>query len=194
MSCLSRNISNESKVITWSLVFQDFCYYANTIFLIDLLFYPRNEKLFMVCFSFAEVRVFSLVIWFLGKRMIHLSTLWFIQVHLQGPLAWALIVWRCSLVFSSLDKIVSVLIHLLPGKLDPTLKSSSFLSSKKIKIWKIIGFCYDNSIVDFCIQWSNIRCKVYLLFYPEKYVGYMFYAYHVQVSRRIVLCDETFLV
>jgi hypothetical protein len=40
----------------------------------------------MVCFSFAE-----------------------------GPLAWALIVWRCSLVFSSVDKIVSVLIHLLPG-------------------------------------------------------------------------------
>lgn len=33
----------------------------------------------------------------------------------QGPLAWALIVWRCSLVFSSIDKIVSVLIHLLPG-------------------------------------------------------------------------------
>ncbi|KAL2327238.1 hypothetical protein Fmac_020665 [Flemingia macrophylla] len=65
---------------------KDFCYYANTIFLVDLLFYPRNEKLFLVCFSFAE-----------------------------GPLAWALIVWRCSLVFSSVDKIVSVLIHLLPG-------------------------------------------------------------------------------
>ncbi|XP_042509328.1 glycerophosphocholine acyltransferase 1-like isoform X3 [Macadamia integrifolia] len=65
---------------------KDFCYYANTIFLVMLLVYPRNEKLFMVCFSFAE-----------------------------GPLAWALIVWRCSLVFSSLDKIVSVLIHLLPG-------------------------------------------------------------------------------
>nr|PNX56154.1 putative membrane protein [Trifolium pratense] len=40
----------------------------------------------MVCFSFAE-----------------------------GPLAWALIVWRCSLVFSSFDKILSVLVHLLPG-------------------------------------------------------------------------------
>ncbi|XP_014506095.1 uncharacterized membrane protein C776.05 isoform X2 [Vigna radiata var. radiata] len=65
---------------------KDFCYYANTIFLVDLLFYSKNEKLFMVCFAFAE-----------------------------GPLAWALIVWRCSLVFSSLDKIVSVLIHLLPG-------------------------------------------------------------------------------
>ncbi|XP_024932675.1 glycerophosphocholine acyltransferase 1 isoform X2 [Ziziphus jujuba] len=35
--------------------------------------------------------------------------------YLLGPLAWALIVWRCSLVFSSLDKLVSVLIHLLPG-------------------------------------------------------------------------------
>ncbi|KAF8406853.1 hypothetical protein HHK36_005974 [Tetracentron sinense] len=64
----------------------DFCYYANTIFLVMLLFYPRNKKLFMVCFSFAE-----------------------------GPLAWALIVWRCSLVFSSVDKFVTVLIHLLPG-------------------------------------------------------------------------------
>ncbi|KAM3349708.1 hypothetical protein ACQJBY_022541 [Aegilops geniculata] len=35
--------------------------------------------------------------------------------YLLGPLAWALIVWRCSLVFSSFDKLVSVLIHLLPG-------------------------------------------------------------------------------
>lgn len=70
----------------WHYYLLDFCYYANTIFLVYLLFYPKNEKLFLVCFSFAE-----------------------------GPLAWALIVWRCSLVFSSLDKIVSVLIHLLPG-------------------------------------------------------------------------------
>ncbi|KAM7260125.1 hypothetical protein ACFE04_015866 [Oxalis oulophora] len=70
----------------WHYYLLDFCYYANTIFLIDLLLYPKNEKLFMVCFAFAE-----------------------------GPLAWALIVWRCSLVFNSLDKLVSVLIHLLPG-------------------------------------------------------------------------------
>lgn len=70
----------------WHYYLLDFCYYANTIFLVMLLLYPKNEKLFMVCFSFAE-----------------------------GPLAWALIVWRCSLVFSSVDKIVSVLIHLLPG-------------------------------------------------------------------------------
>lgn len=70
----------------WHYYLLDFCYYANTIFLVTLLMYPRNEKLFMVCFSFAE-----------------------------GPLAWAIIVWRCSLVFNSIDKITSVLIHLLPG-------------------------------------------------------------------------------
>ncbi|XP_009625843.1 glycerophosphocholine acyltransferase 1-like isoform X2 [Nicotiana tomentosiformis] len=65
---------------------QDLCYYANTIFLIMLLAFPTNERFFMVCFSFAE-----------------------------GRLAWALIVWRCSLVFSSVDKTGSVFIHLLPG-------------------------------------------------------------------------------
>ncbi|KAF5726083.1 hypothetical protein HS088_TW23G00824 [Tripterygium wilfordii] len=70
----------------WHYYLLDFCYYANTIFVVHLLLYPKNEKLFMVCFSFAE-----------------------------GPLAWALIIWRCSLVFNSLDKLVSVLIHLLPG-------------------------------------------------------------------------------
>lgn len=70
----------------WHYFLLDFCYYANTIFTAHLLFFPRSAKLFIVCFAFSE-----------------------------GPLAWALIVWRCSLVFSSIDKIVSVLIHLLPG-------------------------------------------------------------------------------
>ncbi|KVI12217.1 Protein of unknown function DUF2838 [Cynara cardunculus var. scolymus] len=38
----------------WHYYLLDFCYYANTIFLIMLLFFPRNQKLFMVTFSFAE--------------------------------------------------------------------------------------------------------------------------------------------
>ncbi|KAH9801976.1 glycerophosphocholine acyltransferase 1 [Citrus sinensis] len=83
LPCPRKMTSEKSEM--YALVCQDFCYYANTIFLVDPLMYPKNEKLFMVCFSFAE-----------------------------GPLAWALIVWRCSLVFNSVDKIVSVLIHLLP--------------------------------------------------------------------------------
>lgn len=74
------------RVKKWHYYLLDFCYYANAIFVVMLLFFPTNDKLFLICFSFSE-----------------------------GPLAWALIVWRCSLVFSSVDKIVSVLIHLLPG-------------------------------------------------------------------------------
>ncbi|CAK9879665.1 unnamed protein product [Sphagnum jensenii] len=74
------------RIKKWHYYLLDFCYYANAIFVTCLLFFPNNDKLFLVCFSFAE-----------------------------GPLAWALIVWRCSLVFSSIDKIVGVLIHLLPG-------------------------------------------------------------------------------
>lgn len=74
------------RIKKWHYYLLDFCYYANAIFITMLLLFPNNNNLFMVCFSFSE-----------------------------GPLAWALIVWRCSLVFSSVDKIVSVLIHLLPG-------------------------------------------------------------------------------
>jgi hypothetical protein len=64
---------------------------------------------------------------------------------LQGPLAWALIVWRCSLVFNSVDKIISVLIHLLPGMLCLQLLTflSSFLFNLIINFWKTIGFHYD---------------------------------------------------
>ncbi|XP_002977825.2 uncharacterized membrane protein C776.05 [Selaginella moellendorffii] len=74
------------RIRKWHYYLFDFCYYANAIFMAMLLYFPKNERLFMVCFAFAE-----------------------------GPLAWALIIWRCSLVFSSIDKIISVLIHLLPG-------------------------------------------------------------------------------
>ncbi|KAF7148477.1 hypothetical protein RHSIM_Rhsim03G0230700 [Rhododendron simsii] len=81
------------RFMKWHYYLLDFCYYANTFFLVMLLLFPKHEKLFMICFSFAE-----------------------------GPLAWALIVWRCSLVFSSVDKIVSVLIHLLPGTVFFTIR------------------------------------------------------------------------
>ncbi|KAB5514087.1 hypothetical protein DKX38_027993 [Salix brachista] len=98
----------------WHYYLLDFCYYANTIFLVDLLLYPKNEKLFMVCFSFAE-----------------------------GPLAWALIVWRCSLVFSSADKLVSVLIHLLPAA--DLCIHTDFGVNQLSKFW----------LVFFTIRWWN---------------------------------------
>lgn len=93
-----------------------------------LLFFPTNDKLFLICFSFSEVSVLSiadiypLLVSSFSKSFddtiediatsFSYGKNWCV---FQGPLAWALIVWRCSLVFSSVDKIVSVLIHLLPG-------------------------------------------------------------------------------
>lgn len=37
------------------LLVQDFCYYANAIFVFLLLVQPDNERLFMICFAFSEV-------------------------------------------------------------------------------------------------------------------------------------------
>ncbi|KAL6507162.1 glycerophosphocholine acyltransferase [Orobanche hederae] len=123
----------------WHYYLLDFCYYANTIFLIMLLCYPRNEKLFMVCFSFAEPIMgnYTMISMQLHGNSNYLnSSPYHDIIHASGktydddgfgisshcsflksirPLAWALIVWRCSLVFNSMDKIVSVFIHLLPG-------------------------------------------------------------------------------
>lgn len=59
LPCPRKMTSEKSEM--YALVCQDFCYYANTIFLVDPLMYPKNEKLFMVCFSFAEVREESFV-------------------------------------------------------------------------------------------------------------------------------------
>ena len=36
---------------------QDFCYYANAILVSYLLFFPSNDRLFLLCFAFAEVCV-----------------------------------------------------------------------------------------------------------------------------------------
>ena len=145
-------------------VFQDFCYYANTIFLVYLLFYPRNEKLFLVCFSFAEVSMLSLVIWHLGRRMIHLLALWVIQRLLQGPLAWAMIVWRCSLVFSSLDKIVSVLIHLLPGILYLHFSVIPSFLNKITKFWfllsSLLTWCFQRPNIDYICQKTILDVRV----------------------------------
>ncbi|EPS63258.1 hypothetical protein M569_11528, partial [Genlisea aurea] len=81
------------RYMKWHYYLLDFCYYANTIFLVVLRLYPGNEKLFMVCFSFAE-----------------------------GPLAWALIVWRNGFVFHSADKLISIFIHLFPGIVFMTIR------------------------------------------------------------------------
>jgi len=64
----------------------DFCYFANLLLLLYLHKYPDSPTLFMVCFSYTT-----------------------------GPLTWATLAWRNSLVFHSLDKMTSCIIHLTPA-------------------------------------------------------------------------------
>lgn len=130
---------------------QDFCYYANTFLLVMILFYPKDEKLFMVCFSFAEVwKGFLWVACFLVRAYNMCVIICFFIISLQGPLAWALIVWRCSLVFSSFDKLVSVLIHLLPGTLSHLnspiqcigwWETLLFLGKHHLSLVKLFNYC-----------------------------------------------------
>jgi hypothetical protein len=49
------HLLNLKTIFMYFSLLQDFCYYANTFLLVMILFYPKNEKLFMVCLSFAEV-------------------------------------------------------------------------------------------------------------------------------------------
>ena len=66
----------------------DFCYMANAACFASVLVYPENAQLWRLNFAVAN-----------------------------GTLLGALLAWRNSLVFHSLDKVTSIAIHLLPGLL-----------------------------------------------------------------------------
>ncbi|KAH9492467.1 glycerophosphocholine acyltransferase [Bulinus truncatus] len=76
-------------IMYWQMKYQyfllDFCYFANTYWYIYLWLAPQHEIMFVVGYAVAN-----------------------------GPLIWALLVFRNSLVFHSLDKVTSLYIHLLP--------------------------------------------------------------------------------
>jgi len=63
----------------------DFCYLANLLFIFYLFCYPTSPHLFILNMTNAN-----------------------------GPLLWAVVMWRNSLVFHDLDKITSTFIHCLP--------------------------------------------------------------------------------
>lgn len=70
----------------WGYFLLDFCYYANLLLLLYLWVWPNNATLFQICYSFAN-----------------------------GPVGVAIIAWRNSLVFHSLDKLTSLTIHMSPA-------------------------------------------------------------------------------
>jgi len=66
----------------------DFCYFANAACFLSVLVYPENARLWRLNFAVSN-----------------------------GTLLGALLAWRNSLVFHSLDKVTSICIHFLPGLL-----------------------------------------------------------------------------
>ncbi|CDZ96415.1 Uncharacterized conserved protein [Phaffia rhodozyma] len=69
----------------WHYFLWDMCYYVNVLDLIWMWFFPANTIFFTACYLLT-----------------------------MGPLASAIITWRNSLVFHSLDKVTSLFIHIYP--------------------------------------------------------------------------------
>jgi len=69
----------------WHLFLLDFCYFGNTILLLSLWAFPHESRLFTIAFALSH-----------------------------GPLAWAVLAFRNSLVFHDIDKITSCFIHISP--------------------------------------------------------------------------------
>ncbi|CAF3865740.1 unnamed protein product, partial [Rotaria sp. Silwood1] len=70
----------------WHYSVFDLCYFVNLLTLIYLWIFPSSKILFVVCYSLTH-----------------------------GPLALAIILWKNSLVFHSVDNVTSIFIHMYPS-------------------------------------------------------------------------------
>ncbi|CDH53915.1 integral to membrane protein [Lichtheimia corymbifera JMRC:FSU:9682] len=73
------------KVKKWHYFIFDLCYFVNAMTLLFLWVFPGSRAMFIATYCLTN-----------------------------GPVAWAIVTWRNSLVFHSLDKITSVFIHIFP--------------------------------------------------------------------------------
>ncbi|ETO32980.1 hypothetical protein RFI_04127 [Reticulomyxa filosa] len=94
----------------WHYFMFDFCYYVNGLALIHMFICPQNTELFQMIFVFAN-----------------------------GPVLLAIVVWRNSMVFHSVDKMTSLFIHCFPPLytfshewLDPTTSRSQLRDSSSL--------------------------------------------------------------
>jgi hypothetical protein len=106
----------------WHYFMLDFCYFANFMMALFLWAKPDSLLLFKICFAFTT-----------------------------GPLAWAVALWKNSMVFHSLDKITSVYIHLTPALVSWTIRwaktpytvceSDSSISLMESIGWPVLIYC-----------------------------------------------------
>lgn len=76
------------KSLGWQYFLLDFCYFVLLLVFVNLYLFPDSQLFFKICF-----------------------------IYTNGPLAMAIVIWRCSLVFHDYDKITSVYVHFLPSLL-----------------------------------------------------------------------------
>ncbi|SAL96569.1 hypothetical protein [Absidia glauca] len=74
------------KYRRWHYFIFDLCYFVNVMTLLSVWLFPGSTWLFYATYSLTG-----------------------------GPVAWAIVTWRNSLVFHSLDKVTSVFIHIMPA-------------------------------------------------------------------------------
>ena len=83
-------------VIKYHYFLIDFCYYANAAHFWQILCRPRSARFFKTTFAYAN-----------------------------GPILWAIPLWRNSLVFHSHDKVQSVYIHCVPERSSPGARAGT---------------------------------------------------------------------
>jgi len=71
--------------LKWHYFMLDFCYYCQVLLLFYIYWHHRNPVYFQFVFCLSN-----------------------------GPLAWAIVMWKNSLVFHDIDKMISLFIHIFP--------------------------------------------------------------------------------
>ncbi|KAI8901703.1 hypothetical protein BC833DRAFT_521882, partial [Globomyces pollinis-pini] len=74
------------RALKWHFFLADLCYIVNGLLIVFLFYMPDSKPLFFALFGLAN-----------------------------GPVGWAIYMWRNAMVFHSLDKITSIAIHITPA-------------------------------------------------------------------------------
>lgn len=104
----------------------DFCYFSQIMMLVHMYAYPENERLAKALFAISN-----------------------------GPLAMAVVLWRNSLVFHSMDKMTSMFIHVLPPLVAFCHRWEDHLLTKQFPFYEAFEESWTANIVDF---WLNPFC------------------------------------
>lgn len=104
----------------------DFCYFSQVLLLVHMYKHPDNIKLAKCLFSISN-----------------------------GPLALAVVMWRNSLVFHSMDKMTSMFIHVLPSLVMFCRRWGDHLLLKEFSLYEEMDGTMTSNIIDF---WWNPFC------------------------------------